>query len=116
MLFAIQIILIVFFGFALVKVVGRYRAGELRKKDAIIWVCFWLLASAVVLAPNSTALAAKLFGIGRGADLVIYVALAGIFFVIFRLMVSIERLHTQITVLTRKISLQDALKKPDDQI
>jgi hypothetical protein len=61
-------------------------------------------------------LAAKLFGIGRGADLVIYVALAGIFFVIFRLMVSIERLHKQITVLTRKISLQDALKKPDDQI
>lgn len=105
MLFFIQAALVIFFFFAIIKVVARFRTGDLSKKDAIVWVFFWIIASGIVLVPNSTARVAELFGIGRGADLVVYVALAGLFFIIFRLMVKIEMLNKDVTTLTRQVSL-----------
>ncbi len=111
MLFIIQALLVVFFLFAVMKVVGRFRAGELTKRGAVLWFVFWLVAAVVVLMPNSTAVLAQIVGIGRGADLVVYVALASVFFLIFRLMVKIEMLNKDITTLTRKISLQETDKK-----
>lgn len=103
----IQIILLIFFLFAFVKVVGRFKAGEIGKMTALGWCLFWVAAMLVVILPNSTAQVAKLVGIGRGADLVVYLALAALFFIMFRLMVKIEQLNKEITVLTRKISLQE---------
>ncbi len=103
----IQILLTAFFLFALVKVIGRFRAGDLTKAGLVWWSLFWVAAAVVVLLPNSTAYFAKLVGIGRGADLVVYVSLAGIFFIIFRLMMKIELLNKDITKLTRKIALKD---------
>ncbi len=104
-MFIIQILLTVFFLFALVKVIGRWRAGDLSLGGLILWSLFWIAAGVVVLLPNSTAYFAKLVGIGRGADLVVYVSLAGIFFIIFRLMMKIELLNKDITKLTRKMAL-----------
>ncbi len=106
-MFVIQILLTIFFLFALVKVIGRWRAGDLSLVGMVWWSIFWISATVVVLLPNSTATLAKLVGIGRGADLVVYVALAGIFFIIFRLMIKIELLNKDITKLTRKIALKD---------
>lgn len=106
-MFLIQILLVVFFLFAFVKVVGRFRSGDLSLVAMIGWSLFWVVAMVVALLPNSTARLAEFVGIGRGADLVVYVALAAIFFILFKLMVKIESLNKEITKLTRKISLQD---------
>ena len=109
----IQIVLIVFFLFALLKVVGRFRSGELSIKGAVLWSLFWVGAAVVALLPNSAAYVAELVGIGRGADLVVYVALVLVFFIIFRLMIKIEMLNKDITKLTRKISLQENAASKD---
>ncbi len=101
----IQILLTVFFLFALVKVIARFRVGDLAKGGLVLWSLFWVAAAVVVLLPNSTAYFAKLVGIGRGADLVVYVSLAAIFFIIFKLMMKVESLNKDITKLTRKMAL-----------
>ena len=106
-MFLIQILLVVFFLFALVKVAGRFKSGDLSLAAMVGWALFWVAAMVVALLPNSTARLAEFVGIGRGADLVVYVALAAIFFILFKLMVKIESLNKEITKLTRKISLQD---------
>jgi len=106
-MYIIQILLCLFFVFAIAKVVGRYRGGELSSRGAIFWILFWIAAGVIVLLPNSTFYFARLVGIGRGADLVIYVALAGLFFMIFRLMVKIEKMNKDVTKLVRKITLGD---------
>ena len=111
----IQILLTIFFLFALIKVIGRWRAGDLSLGGFIWWSLFWVAAGVVVLLPNSTAYFAKLVGIGRGADLVVYVSLAAIFFIIFRLMMKIESLNKDITKLTRKITLNDKFAPRDDK-
>lgn len=76
-----------------------------------MWVLFWLLAGVIVITPGSTFYFARLLGIGRGADLVVYLSLVAIFFIIFRLMVKIEQMNRNITKLVRKIALDENSKE-----
>lgn len=103
----IQIFLVIFFLFAMAKVVGRWRAGELSVRGMILWILFWLAGVVIVALPNSTSYFAHLLGVGRGVDLAVYVSVALLFFVVFRLTVRIERLNKDITKLTRKTALED---------
>lgn len=107
----IQIALLIFFLFAILKVVGRFRAKQLAAGATTLWVVLWLGAGFVVIEPNSTTTVAHLFGVGRGADLVVYVALSVIFFLLFRLMVRFEKMQHDLTQLTREIALRDEEKK-----
>ena len=74
------------------------------------WAAFWVIAGVVALLPNSASYFARLVGIGRGADLVVYVALVAIFFSLFRLLVMMEKMKREITLLTRKEALEEAMK------
>lgn len=103
----VQILLILFFLFAVGKVINRYRAHELSSRAAAVWVLFWVLSAVVVVQPNVTSYLALRLGIGRGVDLAVYVALAGLFFMVFRLMVKIEKQSREITKLVREIALRD---------
>lgn len=105
----IQITLIIFFLIAIFKVVHQKRAGQLNFKGAAVWIVFWLLAIAVTINPDITSRVAILFGVGRGADVAVYAALALLFFVVFRLTVKIEQLNREVT----KVVRQDALKDLD---
>ncbi len=103
----IQILLIIFFLFAIGRVIGRFRAGELSWALMAGWVLFWVVAGVVVVLPNSTFYLAELVGVHRGADVVVYLSLAAIFFLLFRLMAAIERLKKEVTILTRTVALQE---------
>ena len=107
----IQALLILFFLLAIFKVIGRYRGHELSLRAVGMWLIFWVVAGVVVLQPNSTAYFAKLVGIGRGADLVVYCSVVAIFFIIFRLMIKIDRLDRQLTKVTRELALKDVDRK-----
>lgn len=103
---AIQFFLVLFFAFALFKVIARFRGGEIKFLNAVVWFLFWLVAGAVVLSPGLAVYLAKFLGVGRGVDAVIYLAIAGLFFLIFRLWVRLEKIEKHLTRLVR----QDALK------
>ena len=60
----------------------------------------------MVIQPDLTSSLAKLFGVGRGADVVVYLALVGLFFMVFRLMVKIEKLEREITKVVRNKALK----------
>lgn len=103
----IQIVLIFFFIFAIGKVVGRVRAKEVSPRAAIFWLVFWLAAGVIVVVPDTTSTIAKWLGVGRGADVVVYVALAILFFVLFRLVVRQQRLERDLTRLVRELAFKD---------
>jgi len=72
---------------------------------------FWILVGVVAFRPDSTMYFAHLLGVGRGADVVIYLALALLFFLFFKLMVKVERLDKDITKVVRAIALKESDKK-----
>lgn len=103
----IQIILPVFFVLATVKAIARYRKHDITLVMMLVWLGLWVAGIYVVLSPNSTFYLAKILGVTRGADAVLYLGIAILFFVVFRLLVAVEKLKKEIAVLTREVSLKN---------
>src|SRR5215471_18636077 len=75
-----------------------------------------LLATGIimVLAPDLTTRVAHLVGVGRGADLVIYLSLIGFGFLWLILYSEIRALQARLTDLARDIAIEKS-RGPDDQ-
>jgi len=107
----IQVFALLFVFFAVWRVLVKFKRTELKPPEFIIWLLFWLAVGIAFIIPESLTQLANLLGIGRGADLVLYVAVVVIFYLIFRIFLRLEKMERNITKLVRKNSLED--KKRD---
>lgn len=106
-----QIILSIFLLFALSRVVLRLRGGQLRLGEFLFWFGLFVLALAGVIEPNFTSFVARMIGIGRGADVVIYASIALLFYLIFRTNIMVEDLRHEITQAIRREAIEKAKKE-----
>jgi hypothetical protein len=104
---AIQIVLMMFAVFALWRVLMSFRRGGLPLGHLLIWGLFWAGVVVVALLPETTSVLARRLGVGRGADVVIYLALMALFYVLFRLLGKIDDLERQITRVVRAAALKE---------
>ncbi len=102
----LQIALSIFILFALTRVFLRTREKVIPIKTAIFWTLIWLVALTGVLLPATTSKLASFFGVGRGVDVIIYIALALLFYLVYRIYVMIEDLRHEITDIVRKVALK----------
>lgn len=101
-------ILFSFFSLAVISGVWKKgREGLLGPKGLLFWIFFWSIALVAVWWPNSTMILASFLGIGRGADLVLYISLAVIFYLLFKLNVKIEGLGRGLTKVVRGKALEE---------
>lgn len=103
-----QILFSIFAIGALVATALQYRKEGLSGRAVWFWSLVWLGAWAVVVWPASTQRVAGALGIGRGTDVVVYAAIAVIFFLLFRLHVKIEVVSRQITRVVRRDAISKA--------
>jgi hypothetical protein len=108
-----QIFLATFLLFALSRVFLRLKSSELSLFGFIFWSGIFGLAMVVVLFPGLTSNIAKMLGIGRGADVIVYISVTLLFYLVFRLYIFIEDLRHDITEIVRKIALKNMNKKDD---
>jgi len=85
----------------------RRKEGLLGPKGTIFWILFWLAVIIVVLWPDTVAQIANVFGIGRGADFVIYSAFVLLFYLVFKLHTKIESIGRDVTKVVRKNALKE---------
>lgn len=103
----IQLLITLFALFAVVRTIRQFRAGRLSALWGAVWLLFWIVVVVLVFLPNTTQILADVLGVGRGADLVIYVALVALFYLQFKLFVKIESVEQEVSTLVRKIALDD---------
>jgi small membrane protein len=102
----IQFVLLAVILFMAIHAIAQKLRGEIGPVQLMAWLAVWIGGAIVVVFPDlSTKLAAR-FGVGRGADLVIYVAIPILFYAVFRLLLRTERLNREITELTRALALE----------
>lgn len=106
----IQAFLIAFAIFAAARVVVQHRRQKMSSGWLWTWVVFWLVVIVVVLMPSLTDMAATALGVGRGADLVVYVSLAVLFYSLFRLAMRQEQHNRELTELVRKMAIRQVEK------
>lgn len=107
----IQVFLLFFIIFAISRVVLQLKQGNLTVLAFSFWLIIFFAALIGILDPRLTGMIARLLGIGRGADAIIYISIAVLFYLVFRLSIAIENLRHEISKLVREIALSDKAKK-----
>ncbi|MDP2750655.1 MAG: DUF2304 family protein [Nanoarchaeota archaeon] len=106
-----QILAILFAVFALSRVFLRFRDGEVSVKELAFWIIIWIGVIFVAVVPSITFTISNALGIERGVDLVIYVSIIVLFYLIFRVLVKLEMLEQEITKVVRKDAIEKGGKK-----
>ena len=101
----IQTLLSFFILFALSRVLIQVRQAKISIGAFLFWTSLFIFALVGILDPRLTSFVARWLGIGRGSDVVIYISIALLFYLIFRLSITLEETKREITELVRKIAL-----------
>jgi hypothetical protein len=107
----IQIIIVIFALFALSRAYLRFKDNALTKTEFLFWTAVWLGVMTVSFTPNLTTTVSNLFGIGRGMDLITYMSIIILFYLIFRVYVKTENLEKNLTKLIRQMALDEDKEK-----
>jgi hypothetical protein len=102
----IQILITLVSAFIIIKACGKLRKREVHAQTFTAWILFWLLVIALVWQPNLTDTLARFLQVTRGADAVFYLSLVGIFYLLFRAFIRMERMEQEITALVRELALR----------
>lgn len=103
----LQILFSIFVLFVLSRIVLRWREGIISLGEFFFWLFVWIVIGLVVLLPQSSAFLARLLGVGRGADAIVYISIILIFYAIFRIVVKLEFIEHEITLIVRENALKD---------
>ena len=79
-------------------------------RDRLVVIVLFLIGTAAVLSPGSTTQVAQVLGVGRGADLIFYLAIIGGLFTGILLYGKIAKLERAQTELVRALALKHAEK------
>jgi len=78
---------------------------------SLAWTLLWLAGLVAVINPDETTEIAKLVGIRRGADLLIYSAVLGFGVGFYVVSLRLRQMSREITLLTREVALLEAERK-----
>jgi len=104
MITPLQILSLVFVFFVASRAILRAKDRKISIGELGFWLCIWLGLIVVVFFPELTSKLASFIGVGRGADVILYVSIAMLFYLIFRLYVKLDETQRQITLVVREIA------------
>lgn len=106
-----QMLLFIIIIFVIFKTWVAYRRRNLSGIFTFVWIAFWLAALFLVFQQNLVTNIAHRFGVSRGVDFVIYLSLIAIFYLIYKILSSLDEADRRVTRLVRQIALTEKLKK-----
>lgn len=106
----LQAILILFLLFAASRVFLQWKNGNIKIVSFIFWGAIFIGAIFGIIQPEITSQIAKLVGIGRGADVILYFSIVTLFYLLFRLYVYVENLRHEISDIISQLALKEDKK------
>ena len=91
--------------------IGRRR---LAARFGVAWIALWIAAAAGIADPDVLVRIAHFLGIGRGADLVLYLSILFMFAAFFVVYLRFRRIDEQMTKIVRHLAIRDAERPPDE--
>ena len=103
----IQIIASIVILTILYNLITKFRHNKLSRFTFVAWLLFWLIALVIFWIPEITSYLAAALGIGRGVDLIIYISIVVIFYLIFKIYLYLNKLDSQITKVVRHFAINE---------
>ena len=107
----LQTIVTIFIIAILFKLFKQRQNGKLSPWAFIFWFLLWLVVAVVFWQPDITSYVANWLGVGRGADLAVYLSILAIFYLLFRIFVRLNKIDAEITKVVRKDAIKNVRKK-----
>ena len=101
----IQLLISIVALLVIINAVAKLRQKTFTLPIFIIWSGLWFAMGIVVWYPNISNIVAHFLHVGRGTDAILYISLIVIFYLIFRISARLEKLHQDVTKLTRAIAI-----------
>lgn len=93
----------------LVQLIVRVIKDRTQFFKLLFWGLFWGVSLIFIWLPTNTIdKLGKLFGVGRGIDVLVYLSIIFLFYYIFRQNDKVNKLEEQITKLVRELAKQNA--------
>lgn len=103
----LQIIVILFSIFAWSRAGLRLWKKESRPYEFVFWTFIWIAVLIFSIWPALSTWISQYFGVERGVDLLIYLSIIMLFYLIFRMYASMENQQQQLTKLVRTFAIQN---------
>lgn len=103
-----QIIGLIIIAFFLARLFWQKQKKQIAPAEFMFWFVFWLLAAgAIICLKWIDRLVAGLGFTGSGIDVLIYIGVAVLFYLVFRVRLKLEKIERDITKIVREISLNN---------
>jgi small membrane protein len=93
--------------------IGRRR---LATRFGVAWIVLWIAAAISIADPNLLVALAHFLGIGRGADLVLYLSILFTFVAFFITYLRFRRVDEQLTKIVRHLAIRDAERNDESAV
>lgn len=94
----------------LLRLIQRYRRGEMSLRRTLFWSLPWVAAAIVMLSPELADRIAVRLGVvtATGVDFLVYVAVGILSYGFFRLFIRLDRIERDLTKLVRHVAIREA--------
>jgi hypothetical protein len=89
--------------------------GRTRRIISSLRASVWLLGLFLILVPSATNRVAEILSIGRGADVILYLTVITFLLSFFYLLHAVESQREQITLLVRRIAIQNPFSEDSER-
>lgn len=96
--------MVIFALFAFSRSVLRARSKEITLPEFAFWSAIWSGVIVIALLPGVTGMLSRPLGIGRGVDIIVYLSVIILFYLVFRMYVKAEKNRQEITKLVREMA------------
>ena len=107
----IQIIIILFVLFAWSRAFLRMRGKNISIGEFSFWSFIWIAVIFMALFPDVVSGLSIMVGVGRAVDLLMYISIILLFYLMFRLYVKMDTQAKETTKLVREIAMKNVKKK-----
>jgi len=109
----LQILIILFIAYVVFRTTKRFVKKDITLREYLIWLTFWILVGAATLVPQKTDIIAQAVGVERGADLLFFVSIIALFFIVFKIIVKLEKIERDITAVVRNTAINKNRNKDE---
>ncbi len=102
----IQIAAFVFAAIHIARIMALWKTKKLPLKTAVFWFFVWFAVLLIVSVTPIIDALSRPVGVGRGIDLVVYIGIMILFYLVFQQNMKIDKLENEITKLVREIALK----------
>ncbi len=111
MIGAIQVVLIIIALFAWSRAMLRLKKREISPVEFSFWSLVWIALIVMSTLPKYMDELFLYLGISSAVNFIIYLSIAILFYLVFRIFVTIDKQNQELTKLVREIAIQNSKKK-----